>query len=70
MVQPNDVNSAIGSPGSPTLGAEFVLILAYLLAPQDHANRQLGLEVDIINFHALEVLVLGDCIHISRVRDS
>ena len=34
MVQPNDVNSAIGSHGSPTLGAEFVLILAYSLAPR------------------------------------
>ena len=25
--------------------------------------RQLGLDVSVINFHALEVLVLGDYIH-------
>ena len=27
MVQPNDVSSAIGSPGSSTFGDEFFLIL-------------------------------------------
>ena len=34
MVQRIDVNSAIGSPSPFTLGAKFVLILTYLLAPR------------------------------------
>ena len=30
----------------------------------DHLYRQLGLDVVVMNFHALEVLVLGDYIHL------
>ena len=30
----------------------------------DHLYRQLGLDVVVMNFHALEMLVLGDYIHI------
>ena len=32
--------------------------------------RQLGLDIGILHLHALEVLVLGDYIHTSRVRQS
>ena len=37
--------------------------LDILVSPKDHVYRQLGLDVSVINFHALEVLLLGDYIH-------
>ena len=37
--------------------------LGILVSPKDHVYRQLGLDVSVINFHALEVLLLGDYIH-------